>query len=256
MKNKSYYQGKIINFTLDGTRYSIKANKQVGQKELENATNQTRKMLGYIVYPRWYIMRSYLSDVIEMFKKNNIYKHQIKKLIGEIIKAFDSLEVRHYRGYDSTFLEVMSGRLLKVSLNKIKDIRGSIGGVLMNNGIKNYVLYSYPYFLVNLCYDNLLTYDFSMKKAEEAFGINLSEVFLNLKGEDIYDLTVKLMKEFIKVMGEDVSGISLDDANCLAKFEAFDRIVTDEKNLNEAFQEAYSEIPEDIIKKYTKNGSN
>ena len=78
MKNKSYYQGKIINFTLDGTRYSIKANKQIGQKELENATNQTRKMLGYIVYPRWYIMRSYLSDVIEMFKKNNIYKHQIK----------------------------------------------------------------------------------------------------------------------------------------------------------------------------------
>ena len=256
MRRNYFYQGRIISFTLDGKKYSIKTNKHVGQEELEDVTNQTRKMLGYIVYPRWYIMRSYLSDVIGMFKKNNIYKHQIKKLISDIIKAFNSLEARHYKGYDPTFLEVMSGHLLKVSLDKINDIRGSIGGVLMNNGIKNYVLYSYPYFLVNLCYDNLLTYDFSMKKAEETFGINLSEVFLDLKGDNIYTLVVKLMHEFIKVMGEDVSGISLDDANCLAKFETFNKIITDEKNLNEAFKEAYSEIPEDIIKKYIKNGSN
>lgn len=247
------YGARIIHFTMESRKYVINSPKSLSKDELEAMLFHVRRMLGYIVYPRWFLLELYFSEVVEMLKKNNMYRHEIKKAVKNILTALDELDRKHRKGFDNDFLEVMAGSLSGKSLSKINDIRGSIGGVLMNYGIKNYLLYSYPYAFVNLCYDNMLTYDFALRQVKQQYDIDLSQIFTELRGDKVYIKAITLMTTIIKVLGESIERLSFKDSNCLAKIEALNNIMSNEDNIRNAFKEAFNEIPDDK-RKHLKEG--
>ena len=151
--------GHHVHFTMNGVKYSVPSQYHLTSEEFCPMLYYTRRLLGYVVYPRWFITRMFLSEVIEMMKKNKFYKFEIKKITGNMLKEFDLLESQHLQDFDREFVEVLAASLSNLGMKKVNELRGSVGGVLMKSGMKQYVLYSYPYTLINLCYDNMVCFN-------------------------------------------------------------------------------------------------
>ena len=237
--------GNRVSFTMNGVKYVVPSREILTLETFSPRLYFTRRLLGYIVYPRWFITRAFLSEVIEMLKRNNMYKHELKKAIKNLIADFDSLERKHLEDFDKEFVEVMAASLCNKGLKKVNEIRGSLGGAMMNNGVKNYVLYSYPYTLLNLAYDNMVTYDRCMEQVTKKYGVDFTDVFIPLKGEKIYYSILNVMKIFVRRMGEKIGHIDFEKTGCIQKLNSLNVTLLDEGNLKKAFDEAHEEVQDD-----------
>lgn len=248
------HAGHHLYFTMNGTRYAVPSKYHMTSEEFCPMLYYTRRLLGYVVYPRWFITRMFLSEVVEMLKKNKLYKFELKKAASNMIKEFNLLETLHLQDFEREFVEVMAASLSNVGMKKINELRGSLGGALMNTGMKQYVLYSYPYTLLNLCFDNMMCFIRCMRQVEIKYGVDFTEVFLPLRGKKVYASCVKLMKEFCKVGKEKIGEVDFDKSGCRDKLNALNTIMLDEGNLKDAFQEAKEEvsgIEEEMLKEMT-----
>jgi hypothetical protein len=237
--------GHKVSFVMNGEKFVIPTDRHLTQDEFCPMLYYTRRLLGYVVYPRWFMTRLYLAEVIEMFKRNGIYKHELKKAVKNLLHEFDVFENKHKRDFNQELVEVMASNLSVIGLQKINDIRGAIGGVLMNHGIKQYVLYSYPYTFMNMCFDNTVTFEQCMNQVKIKYGVDFTKVFAQLEGTRLYYSAIKVMKKFVEVMGEKVNNISFEGSGCLEKLHSLSNALLDEGNLRKAFQEACDEVPPD-----------
>jgi len=235
--------GHHISFTMNGVRYRIPSKNHLTSDEFTPMLYYTRRLLGYVIYPRWFISRLFLAEVIEMLKKNGLYKHELKKQIGNIIQEFNILEQWHKQDFNMEFLEVVAGNLTSNAMKKLNDFRGSVGGVLLQQGIKKYLLYSYPYTLLNLCYNNLCTYGQAMRQVQIKYGVDFTNVFLPLRGDRVYLMIVRMMGRFVRIMGEPINHITFKGSHCREKLEAMGNILLNNDLLREAFEDAFEEVP-------------
>jgi hypothetical protein len=240
--------GHHVHFTMNGVKYAIPSQYHLTSEEFCPMLYYTRRLLGYIVYPRWFITRMFLSEVIEMMKKNKFYKFELKKITGNMLKEFDLLESQHLQDFDREFVEVLAANLSNLGMKKVNELRGSVGGVLMQAGMKQYVLYSYPYTLLNLCYDNMVCFNQCMNQVKIKYGVDFTDVFKHLKGLKVYMCSIQLMDQFSKVRGEKVGRISFEGTGCREKLGAINNILLKEANLKNAFQEAYEEVSDESKK--------
>lgn len=235
-----------VRFRLGGTEHIITTPRPVSFEELSGMLYYTRRLIGYTVFPRWSLARLFLADVVRTFMNQEIYKHELKKAAKAAISELDALEIRHAMEFDKDFIDIMTNSMSNKAIGKLNELRGSIGGALMNSGMKNYVLCSYPYTFLNLCYDNISHYDNCMKQVKERYELDLSKVFGNLRGSKTYALAHKMLTEYIKVTGEDIpKTMDYNNTGCIDKLNSVSRILLDAKNLHDAFMEAYNEMPED-----------
>ena len=234
-----------IRFEMNGIRYCIPTKRRFTEEEFCTILYKMRRLLGYIVYPRWFVTRMFLSEVIEMLKKNHVYKHEIKKSCTILLKYYDALEGKHTRDFDREFIEVMAASLSDKGIKKVNEIRGALGGVLLNGGVKHYLIYSYPYTLLNLCYDNISSYYWCVTQIYQKHGIDFNKTFESLKGEEVYFASVQLMKRVVEAFHEEVGKLTIEGSGCMEKLEALDRIMLSNESLHDAFMEAYNEVGAD-----------
>ena len=122
--------GHHVHFTMNGTGYSVPSRYHLTGEEFCPMLYYTRRLLGYVVYPRWFITRMFLSEVIGILKKNNMYKFGLKKIANNMVKEFDMLENLHLRDFEREFVEVMAASLSNHGMEKLNELRGSVGGSL------------------------------------------------------------------------------------------------------------------------------
>ena len=245
-RNKTVH---YINFTIEGNTYTVITKKHLERDEFEMVFFYTRRLIGYGLYPRWATIRLFLAEVIEMLKNNKLYNHQIRKQAKALIEAFDKFERRHTKEFYDEWIEIVGSHLAGKVYGKVNELRGDIGGVLLNHGVKNYLIFSYPEMLVSFCDQAVTSYDYCMKDVEERFGCDFSEVFEHLKGKELLNASLKLLSAIEDTIGERLPvNIDASETVCRTKMRNIHRELTNTKNIQEAIREAYDEMPEDIRK--------
>jgi hypothetical protein len=237
------YLGHHVSFIMNGVKYRIPTKRSLTQDEFCPMLYYTRRLLGYTVYPRWLLARYFLSEVIEVLKRNKVYRHQLKKTTKSLLEEFDRFEAEHKADFDGEFLEVMATNISGAGLNKVNELRGNVGGVLMNAGVKQYLVYSYPYTFLNLCFDNIMTYEECMKQVIERYDADFTEVFLPLKGKRIYEAAIKMMNDFCTIMKEKIPRLTFEGTGCIEKLQSLNKLLCSEQVLHDAFQDAYDDMP-------------
>lgn len=243
-----------LRFLLNGVEHRMRSPRPIEYEELSGMLYYVRRLIGYTLFPRWSMTRLFMAEVMESFKKQHILRHEMKKITNKVLSELDSLEIRHAMEFDKEFIDVMVNSMSGKALGKVNELRGDIGGALMRHGMKNYVLCSYPYTFLNLCYDNVFQYDKCMEQVMEKYQLDFSEVFSDLRGSNMYIIASKQLDTYLKVTGEDIpENMTYKDSGCLEKLNSISRILLNEKNLHDAFIEAYNEVPDE--KKHLVNSA-
>lgn len=239
MQRTTYYK----TFHLGDQKHTVMMSKQMSNEEFINKLLYIRRLFGYAMYPRWFAIRMFLGDVFEMLKKNNLWKHKVKKTANLLIKEFDSYEKMHTSDFDEEWIEVMASTMTESVLPKINELRGCIGGVLMNNGIKHYVLYSYPETVCILANEGVVHHDMLMQEVREGYKMDLKEVFKPLRGLKVLASAYSLMSSIEDTIGEPLPmGVDARGTGADEKLKALERILVNDDLLRKAVSDAADEV--------------
>lgn len=228
-----------------GKIYRVGSTNNVSDQELIDMLYYTRRFIGYVVYPRWTSVRILLSEVIEITKRNGIYKHKLKQALKEAITEIERLENAHMEDFDRDFIEVLGGAVTAKALSKMNEARGALGAMMMHQGVKNYVLYSHPYNFMNLCYDNTIVYDRALNAVADRFNVDFSDVFRELRGDKAYNASLKVLDEYIRAVREPIPHLKWDNSLALTKLNELEKITLSDVTVKNAIFEAYNELPEE-----------
>ena len=231
-----------VKFRMWGRDYKVPSSKYYGEKDFNSWLFYARRLIGYVVAPRFSLIRLYLAEVQEMLKKRGIYKHKIKQAAKALEQELDRLEQRHKRRIHEEFMEVMTNALAGKVLSKTNELRGAMGGAMMMKGVKEYVFYSYPYTLMELLYDAKDVYNGCMEKIRSMCGIDFTTAFIDFRGDNAYMLSYKLMCVIVDTIKEDIPRIDLEASGAVDKINAIGRILLDINNMQSAFEEAAGEV--------------
>ena len=241
MEKTIYYK----NVTIDGERYTIVTPTRMSNDEFSEKVNYVRRIFGYAIYPRWLATRMLLGDTCDMIKKNGIYKHRVKKAVKQLIKEFDAFEKLHTMDFDPDWIEVMSGSMAMQLRPKVNNLRGALGGLMMQHGIKNYILYSYPQAVCVLSREGTEYHDTLMKKVREKYGLDLREVFARLRGDKVLGCARALMSAIEDAVGERLPiGVNAAGTCAEVALDSLERSFYDDDILAKAFAEAQKECDE------------
>lgn len=238
----------VKHITLCGERYDVKCYRSVDNIEFEDILLYTRRLLGYCMYPRWCAIRMYMAEVLEVLRRNRLWRWGVKRWGKELCVAYDAFERRHVMDFDEDFIDVMSGSVSSRVLPKLDELRAAIGGVLLREGVHNYVVYSYPETLVVLCQNSVSHYDAMMGEIVEKYGIDFSNVFVHLRGDRILGASYKLLCEIEDVVGEKLPvGVDATGTGADAKLHSFERMLVDPTVIRNAIVDAVGEMPKDKV---------
>lgn len=252
MQRTTYYK----TFHLGDQKHTVMMSKQMSNEEFLNKLLYIRRLFGYAMYPRWFAIRMFLGDVFEMLKRNNLWKHKVKKAANILIKEFDAYEKMHTSDFDEEWIEVMASTMTESVLPKINEIRGSIGGILMNHGIKHYILYSYPETICILANEGVVHHDMLMQEVKIGYKMDLTKVFKPLRGIKVLASAYSLMSAIEDAVGEQLPmGVDARGTGADEKLRALERILVDDELLRKAVSEAAEEVgefdqnPDDVANK-------
>lgn len=234
-----------IRFTMHGRPCVVTADRQIAYDEFLSMLYYTRRLMGYVIYPRWCAARLLLAETIEMMRRNGIYRRDLKYATKQLLTTFDQFERLHQSDFDLEFISLIGDGLAAGALGIINEMRGAIGSAMLNQGVKRYVLLSYPYTVLDLAYDNNITYDKAMEAVRTRYGIDFSKTFRKYKGERLYNVTKTWMDVFVDTLKEEIPRLQWDGSLAQQKLTKFEAYIIDEENIHKAFREAYDEMPDD-----------
>lgn len=239
---KTFYYKDI---TIGGKKFRIFTKEHISNEEFDDIIQYVRRVFGYAMYPRWYAIRMLLGDTLDMLRKNGLYKHRVKQMAKTLLKEFDLFEKWHTIDFDEDWIEVMSGSMAMSLQPKLNTLRGSIGGVMLNLGIKNYILYSYPQTICVLAREGTLHHDCLMAEVKQKYGMDLSQVFHPLRGDKVMMCAWSLMSAIEDAVGEKLPKAVDVTETCADKaLRDFELALYDDKLLAKAFDEAQEECDE------------
>lgn len=241
MEQTIYYK----TFTLGNKRHTITMREKMSNEDFMEIIFYIRRLFGYAMYPRWCATRLFLSEVINVLKKNNLYKHKIKKRANELLHEFDKYEKMHIKDFDEEWMEVMSSNMSNKLLPKINELRGEIGGVLLRHNIKNYILYSYPETVCVMANEGVAHFDMLMQEIREKYKMDFKEVFLPLRGYKVLASSYSLVCAIEDVIGEKLP-MGIEARNTLAneKLKQIERLLVNQDAIQGAIKEACDVIDE------------
>lgn len=231
-----------VKFRMWGRDYKVPSTKMYGEKDFNAWLFYARRLIGYVVAPRFSLIRLYFGEVVETLKKRGIYKHKVKQAAKALDKELERLEQRHKRRINEDFMDVMTNAMAGKGLAKTNELRGAMGGAMMMAGVKNYIFYSYPYTLMELLYDTREVYDGCMKKIRSMCCIDFTTAFVEFRGDNAYMLSYKLMCACCDAIKESIPKIDLEASCAVDKINALGRILMDVENMHDAFREAAEEV--------------
>lgn len=237
---KTFYYKDI---TIGGKKFRIFTKEHISNEEFDDKLQYVRRVFGYAMYPRWYAIRMLLGDTCDMLRKNGLYCHRVKKMAKILIKEFDAFERLHTMDFDEDWIDVMSGSMAMQLQPKLAKLRGAIGGIMLNRGMKNYILYSYPQTICILAREGILHHDCLMEEVKEKYGMDLSQVFHPLRGDKVMMCAWSLMSAIEDAVKEKLpEGIDVTTTLCADKaLKDFELALIDDKLLSKAFGEAQEE---------------
>ena len=239
---KTYY---YKNVTIGGNKYTIFTPGKMSNEEFTDKVNHVRKIFGYTIYPRWLSTRMLLGDTFVMLRKNGLLRHRIKKAANTLSKELGSLERLHMMDFDPDWIEVMSGHVATKLQPKVNALRGALGGLMMQRGVKNYILYSYPQAICILSREGTEYHDTLMRQVKIKFGLDFSDVFAPLRGDKVLWCARQLMSAMEDVMGEKLPiGVDATGTSVEVALESLERAFYNDKLLSNAFAEAQRECEE------------
>jgi len=223
-----------------------------------------RRLMGYIVYPRWFAARMFLAECIEKLKRRGIYKHEVKRQTKALLNEMDLLERKHVIDFDKDFVEVMAAHMAGEAMGMINALRGDIGGILLNHNLKEYVFYSYPETFLVLANDNMRCWKQILEEIAQKHGIDFRCVFRPLEGSRVKDVGQLWLQAIEHAIGESIPyGIDGDDTMAMHRLVSLDRLMIDYGKMKAAFVESYNELPDekkelspDFVKSLQKEKSN
>lgn len=252
MEKTIYYK----NVTIDGKRFTIITPTKMSNEEFSEKVAYVRRVFAYAMYPRWLAVRMLLGDTYDMLRKNGMMKHRIKKIANIVNVEFDAFEKLHMTDFDEDWIEVMSGSMAMQLQPKVNTLRGAIGGILMKEGIKKYVLYSYPQTVCILAREGVIHHEMLMQEVKESYGLDFSEVFKPLSGEKVLARVYLLMSAIEDVVKEKLpSNLDATQTYADSALKSFEKALVDDRLLSKAFKEAQEECgskevdPETIVSK-------
>jgi hypothetical protein len=117
-----------------------------------------------------------------------------------------------------------------------------MGGVLLKQKIKNYILYSYPMTVLVLAKEGVEFHDALMRQIKHRFGMDLSDVFQPLRGTQIIGCTHSLMSAIEDAVGERLErGIDVSDTLVDIQLQSLARLYYADKTIAKAFKDAQDE---------------
>lgn len=231
--------------TIGGNKYRIITPTQMTNEKFAEKVNYIRRVIGYALYPRWAATRMLLLSTYDMLRKRGIMKHRVNHAAKILNKEFDAFERLHVMDFDEDWIEVMSGSLSAQVADKVNALRGAIGGVLMNNGIKNYAFYSYPETVVIMCQENVDRYNSLMREVREKFKMNFADVFIRLRGNKVLACAYSLMSAIEDAVGEPLPmGLDATESSANVAMHSLENALFDDRILHKAFSEAQEECEE------------
>ena len=241
MERTLYYK----RVTIGGRKYTVFTPTKITDEEFSDKINYVRRVFGYAMYPRWSATRALLNDTYDMLRKNGLYKHKVKKMANVLNAEFDSFERLHMIDFDDDWIEVMSGSMATSILPKVNTLRGAIGGVLMNHGIKNHIIYSYPEAVCVMANEGCVHHDMLMQEVKERYKMDFSEIFEPLRGSKVLACAYSLMSAIEDVIGEPLpTGLDARNTYANSAMKAIERALMNDKFLAKAFDDANNEVDE------------
>lgn len=206
----------------------------------------TRRLMGYIVYPRWFAARMFLAECIEKLKKRGIYRQEVKRQTKALLNEMDILERKHVIDFDKDFVEVMAAHMAGEAMGMINSLRGDIGGILLNHNLKEYVFYSYPETFLVLANDNIRCWKQILEEIMQKHGIDFRCVFKPLEGARVKEVGQLWLQAIEHAVGEPIPyGIDGDDTMAMHRLVSLDRLMIDYSKMKDAFVESYNELPDE-----------
>lgn len=239
-----YAANIFINFKMWDGQYRVPATRRMQEGEFYRYLFFARQMIGYVVAPKIALCRLYFGEVMEMLRKRGICRQEVKKAANSLISELDRLERLHTRGLDNEFMEIMTSSMAGKALSKTNELRGAIGGALMNAGVKEYVFYSYPYTVMELLHEGVCAYNSVMGCVFDRCGIRLDEPFHEFMGDAAYQKSILLMQRVVDVIGEKIPRVDFSKSGAIAKVDAIGTMMLNMENLQDAYKEAVEEIGE------------
>ena len=231
-----------IKFRLWGEPKAIPSSRRMSEEEFESYLFCARRMLAYVVAPRMCLVRLFLAEVIEKIRNKGIYRHKVKKATNELIACVDKLESLHRRNIDEEFMDLMTNSVAGNAIEKVNEFRGAVGGSMLQKNIKNYIFYSYPYALMNLCYDTVASYKACMDAVKTRTGIDFTDAFIAFRGEKAYLLSRELMLQVMYAIGEKLPKLEFETSGAAAKLDSVGRAMTNLDVFKEAYKFAENEM--------------
>ena len=231
--------------TLGDERFRVVTQRKMSNEEFTDKLNYVRRVFGYAMYPRWAVTRVLLNDTYDMLRKNGLYKHNVKRMAKLLNAEYDAFEKLHMTDFDQDWIEVMSGSMANSIMPKLNTLRGAVGGVLMNNGIKHYAIYSYPETICVMANEGCVHHDMLMQEVLERYGMALKDIFRPLRGDKVLACAYSLMSAIEDVVGEELPrGLDARNTSANVAMKSIERALINENYLAKAFGEAGDEIEE------------
>ena len=234
-----------ITFTMHGKTHRVLASREIPFQEFLGMLYYTRRLIGYVIYPRWCAVRLLLGDTIDMMRRNGLWRHEMKRVTGMLTDTFNKFEEWHKRDFDLEFISLIGDGLAYSSMKVVNELRGAIGAEMMKKGVKRYIILSYPYAVLDMAYDNTVTYHKALEAVRMKYGVDFSKVFAKYKGEMLYQSCQRMMNAFVDAIGEEIPRISWDNTLAQKKMTQWENFIINEDNIHKAFRDAYEELPEE-----------
>ena len=219
--------GVYKNISIGQNKFLVPMSHSVPNEQFQEAIYFTRRLMGYIVYPRWFAARMFLAECIEKLKRRGIYRHDVKRQTKALLKEMDILERKHVLDFDEDFIEVMAAHMAGEAMDTINWLRGDIGGILMHHSIKEYVFYSYPETFLVLANDNMRCWRQILDEIAEKHGIDFRCVFRPLEGSRVKDVGQLWLQAIEHAVGEPIPvGIDGDGTMAMHRLVALDKLMT------------------------------
>ena len=246
---------KII--TVNHNKFSIPMTRSIPNDEFEELIYFVRRLMGYVVYPRWFAARMFLAECIEITRRKGIYKQNVKRQTKALLAAMDALERKHVIDFDEDFIDVMSAHMAGEAMPQINTLRGSIGGILMHHNLKQYIYYSYPETFLVLANDNMRCWRQVLDEITEKHGADFTDVFKPLEGAKVKAVGQLWLDAIESAIGEPIPmGINGEDDIATSHLVKLDRMMIDYSKMKDAFLESYNELPQakkDLTEPFIRN---
>ncbi len=233
----------VKDFLFFGQRNKIKTLRDVTNEELDETIAFLRRSMGYVIYPRWDAARLMLAEANEQVrlripKYPELGKHNVKRAYALMEAELNKLVKAHMANFNDEFLEAMASELSAKAYPKICQLRGDLGGLLMNAGVNNYLFYQYLQVYAVLVCECVHVYDHLMREARQKWGMDFSKTFEMFSGRSIYGRTCMWLSAIEDVIGERFPEINANNTMAYKRMVAIDDIFTTDDNVLSSIREA------------------